>query len=183
MLPLLACVALQAAPAFQFDVSSGSGLTVTIDGIPLIRGSWFQYYEPDWTKGYYSSLGQPQQIKKIDADTIEVDFKGDRQPISGSQIYHRQGTELKVSYRYEWDGDHPIKVEMAAGLLWAPAFANGLLALPGNNLAAPKSVDLRPTASDINRELIPDSPTVLFSLPVADATVQGSKPLTLFDAR
>ncbi len=75
MFALLLIVAIhQAKPAFDFDVSNG--LHVKVLGIPVVEGSWLQYYEAGWTKGYYSTANAEPKVQRVDADTVKVDYSG-----------------------------------------------------------------------------------------------------------
>ncbi len=91
---LLLAACHQTAPAFDFDVQSG--LRVKIAGVPVVTGSWLQYYEDGWKKGYYSTSNEEPPVKKIDDDTYRVEFSGYNGGATGQITYHRVGDHLQV---------------------------------------------------------------------------------------
>ncbi len=124
----------QAAPAGQgvgFDVQSGSGLSLQVGGTPVVRGSWFQYYEPGWTKGYYTSLYQSQDVKRLPDGDVSVAFRSPDGRAHGSQLYHRTEKGVKVSYEFCWEGETPVLVEVAGSMVWAPAVQAAKLTVDG----------------------------------------------------
>ncbi len=168
------------APAFDFDVTSGGGLEVSIQGVPIVRGSWFQYYEPGWTKGYYSSTWQPQHVQRVDADTVEVTFSDG--PAHGKELFHRSGDRLIEDLEYGWGGDHPVKVEVDAGALWGPAFESGTLIADGRPTRSLGATNYSSGAIDARRYSA-DATTYAFDAPLARVELKSSSPMTLFDAR
>src|SRR5689334_18602763 len=52
-------------PVVTYSVSPQDGLTVSVAGMPIIRGSALQYYEPDWSKGYYTLQRGGSRIEKL----------------------------------------------------------------------------------------------------------------------
>gem|GEM_PF-6536111 len=118
---------LQEAAAFTFSLASGRGLAISVSGVPIVQSSAFQFYEPGWTKGYYSSNNGPQTVRTIDADTQEMAFVSSDKLASGSERVHRLGNTLIAHFHFEWKGPHPAQVEVAPGMLWAPAFQAGTL--------------------------------------------------------
>lgn len=172
----------QAPSSFTFEVRSGAGLTVSLDGVPIIRNSWFQYYEPGWTKGYYSSLNGAQRVQKLGEGKWRVDFDTGVQGGKGFQTYEASGDTLKVHCEFDWDGEHPVKIETTAATLWAPALETGSLTADGNptrplNAYAYQGSDLVP------RRFGPDSKSFAFTGPLGTVSEVSSEPLTLFDAR
>ncbi|MEI7577045.1 MAG: hypothetical protein WCK51_09135 [Armatimonadota bacterium] len=119
--------------AFLFDVTSGGGLTVRAQGIPIIRASSLQYYAPGWTKGYYSSRWNGQQVRKLDANTIEVSFKSGDGQAHGLTTYRRDGNRLIVDHTLNWDGDEPALIELCAGFVWQPPFQGGTFQFGGQS--------------------------------------------------
>lgn len=179
MIPLL--VAYQ-QPVFDFDVKSGAGLSITVKGTPVVRGSWIQYFEAGWSRGYYSSTYQPATVKRIDADTMEATFTGAEGRVSGTQTYHRDGDKLSVRNHFEWSGDTPVFIEACVGQVWAPAFEQGVIRLDGvpgrdlTRLPAPKS--------EMSKRLLgPDASKFEFDAPFANVGIHSTIPLTMFDAR
>ena len=129
MLAVLAAATL--APAFEFDVRSGSGLEVRAGGVPILRGTWFQFYEPDWSRGYYSSLSETQRIERVDADTVRLTFASVDGRAIGTQTFRREGNRLLATYRFEWKGNRPVRVEATAGQVYAPVYQDGTLSVDG----------------------------------------------------
>ncbi|MFO0046130.1 MAG: hypothetical protein ACK53G_11920, partial [Armatimonadota bacterium] len=122
--------AIQAA-SFEFNVESQSGLKVVAKGIPIIRGSWFQYYAPNWTKGFYSSRWNSQTVERIDADNVKVSFRGAEGKASGTVSYQRIGNRLVVVYRFDWNSDEPALVEVTPWMVSMSPFVGGEIAING----------------------------------------------------
>lgn len=124
---LALAVALAMPPTVDVDVKSGTGLVVRVTGVPVIRGTWFKYAEPDGSRGYYTSTAAAQQIERT-SDGYRLAFRSSDGRAFGSQTFTRYGNKLKVSSVLNWSGDRPVKVELA-GLLWARIFQGGTLFL------------------------------------------------------
>lgn len=161
--------AFQTPPAFDFRVEPGRGLTVVAGGVPLVRGSYFQVVSPNWKYSYYGSVGGPQKIEQVDNDTVRLSFKAAE--VEGTHTYHREGDHLKVRYEFKLTGDGPAIVELAAGLVWTPALAQGAKPVPS------------PTAPIGGRRLGPDATTFGLAGPLGTLEGAASLPLTVFDAR
>lgn len=167
------------APVFDFNVTSGTGLTVSVHGTPLVRGSWFQYYEPGWTKGYYSSLMAEQQVQKVDADTYRLVYRDGQ--ASGTAVYHRVGDRLVTDYEFDWSGDKPVLIETGT-LVWAPAFQNGSLTAAGKPKGSLNTYLYDQTGLQ-QRRFSTDASTYSLDAPIAKVDVDASTALTFFDAR
>ena len=167
-------------PALTFQVGH-DGLSIELAGVPIVRGSTIQYYEPGWTKAYYSSSnGGAQKISRPDPQTVTVSFTDG--PAHGAVTYHQEGNSLKAHYDLEWDGDHPIDIELGAGLIWAPALDRGSLTADGQpthrldrTYYSSGSVDVRKFAFD--------SKVYKFTAPLGSVSATSTLPITLFDAR
>ncbi|RYG45456.1 hypothetical protein EON79_12590, partial [bacterium] len=170
-----------AAP-FDFDVRSGSGLTVQAGGVPLVRGAWFQYYAPGWTAGYYSSGRETQKVMRVDADTVNLEFASADGRARGTQTYHRDGDRLIVDYRFEWTGDEPARVELGVGQIWAPAFQAGAI-LAGGAATRPATAQSYPPEGIEARRYGTSAKQFGLSAPAAKIDVATDRPLVLFDAR
>jgi hypothetical protein len=178
---LLTLLALQ-QPVFDFEVLSGRGLQVRMAGVPVVRGSWFQYYEPDWSKGHYSSNWNAQKVERVDDNTVQLTFTSPDGRASGSQTYRREGDRLKVHYRFDWAGEKPVKIEASAGMVWAPSIEAGTL------LADAKPTRALNTYVYTSQELEPrrfsaDASNYAFEAPLGKLSATSSIPLTLFDGR
>ncbi|MFZ4508353.1 MAG: hypothetical protein ACOYON_11730 [Fimbriimonas sp.] len=173
---LAALAAISLAPVYEFNVT-GAGLEVTAGGIPLVRGSWFQYYEPDWSRGYFSSTSGTK-VEKLDENVIRLTFSNSF--VAGVQQFVRDGNRLKVRYEFRWKGEKPAKVEATAGMLWAPAFDRGEVALDG---IKGRDLGYRPMAAMKDREFGPAAKAFRWTSPVGSVLVESSVPMTGFDAR
>lgn len=167
-------------PSFDFDYKSGSGLSIVAQGVPLVRGSWFQVYDAGWTHGYYMSLEANQKVSKPDADTIQVEWADGQ--VSGDAKFHRNGETLAADYRFAWSGDHPVYVETTAGMVWAPAFEMGSLLADGKPTRSltPQKYS---SPSIEERRFSPNTSTYQLTSPVANLTVTTDRPHLFFDAR
>ena len=177
---LLLAVVRQAQPIFDFDVKSG--LKVMVAGIPVVNGSWIQYYEDGWTKGYYSTAYNRPTVTETDADTVKVDFSGYDGLATGQVTYHRAGDHLKVHYDLHWNGDHPVKIELTAGMISAEVMQAGMLTAdgkPARSMAATAYTEpgMKP------RMFAPMASEYSFDAPLTKLGIQTSSPSTLFDAR
>jgi hypothetical protein len=183
---MLACLLLAVPqtgpPPIDFDVRSGGGLTVSAAGVPLVRGSWFQYYEPDWSRGYYSSNWSEQQVRRESADRMRMTFKSPDGRAHGSQLFEREGDRLRVTYQFHWEGERPVHVELATGMLWAPALEHGELQVDGVQARS-----LRHSTYEgpgiAARAYGPPASRFAFRAPLGEIDVTTSSPVTIFDGR
>lgn len=164
----------------QMLVESQRGFTLKIAGIPLVRGSWFQYFEPGWTKGYYSSNWNSQEVQK-GPDGYTVRFRGADGRASGTQQYKLVGNRVVIEYEFRWAGEKPVQVELCAGMLWAPAMAAGSLQVDGVRLrnlsvASPPRAELTARTFGVGTKLG-------WQGPLGSIEVNAQEPLRLFDAR
>ncbi len=181
MLLSLCVLAVQTSP-IRFEVKSGEGLQVWLNDVPIVRGSWFQYYEPDWSKGYYSSSTQTQKVVKQPDGSFLVTFESKDKQAHGTQVYKLVGDTLSVDSTFEWDGASPVKVEASAGMIWAPAFASGDLYVNGNPVRSLRSVDYRDSSLE-KRKYGEDSTNFLLRSPVGEIILSSDEYMTLFDSR
>ncbi len=180
---LLALFAGQAKPVFDFDVRSGSGLSLTVSGVPVVSSSSFQYYENGWIKGYYSSNNGGQEVKRIDPDTVGVTFAGADGQATGKILYHREGSHLKVHYDLHWMGDEPAEIELGAGLIEAQSLQAGTLNLDGVAARSLRGHDYSGPGDFESRRYGHDAKEFRFDSPLAKVVATTSLPSTLFDAR
>jgi hypothetical protein len=177
MIPLI-LLGLQ-KPAFDFDVQSGTGLTIRANGVPVVRGSWFQYYEQGYTKGYYASIGAQQSIRAVDSNTVRMTFE--QGPANGEAVFRRSGNTLKTDYTFNWTGGGTVLVE-AGNLVWAPAFDKGTLAANGKPTRKLDSF-LYSEPGIQQRRFSPDASSYELDSPIVHLDVSSPSPLTFFDAR
>lgn len=162
-----------------FDVVSQAGLTVRLDGLPVIRGSWFQYYAPGWTKGYYSSKWNPQTVTTRPDGTATMTYKSGDGRASGTIEYARKGDVLTARYKMAWAGPEPARIEVTPGMVWAPAFAAGTLAAEGG---APVSLASRTFAKPDERTLARGSVFTL-DAPYGRLRVESDREMKVLDGR
>lgn len=168
------------APPYQLKVDAKAGLHVEIQGVPVIDGTWFQMYAPDWSKQHLNSTNG-KLVTQPDG-TIQLSYRSEDGLANATQTFTPIGDRLKVHYRFEWTGEKPIRVESTAGMVSAPAVQSGRVVAgeSRSQLAArayPKGADL--TA----RRLVPNGTQFRFEAPFADLEATATRPLTLFDAR
>lgn len=172
----------QQAPSFQFSVASSSGLSVTFDGIPVVQGSSFQYYEPGWTKGYYSSTYNEQKVEQVDANTVKVTYSDQPNHLSGVFTYRREGNTLHVDQIFNWGGPNPVNIENNGLRLWAPALLKGKVSVNGTV----QSFGAEPTSSQTSdqRQIGGDNSNYDFQAPWGSLKITPtSGKWNLFDAR
>ena len=168
--------------AFAFQVESGKGLTVTSGGVPIIRGSWFQYYEPGWSKGYYNSSYSDQKVEKLSPVSYRVTYDAGDGTARGVETFTADGNHLKIHYEFDWDGDQPVKIEAAAATIWAPALESGNLTSQGQPTRPLKAFSY-PGSDLVARRFSPDSSAYAFQSSLGTVQETSSLPLTLFNAR
>ncbi|MEI7986585.1 MAG: hypothetical protein WCI55_13245 [Armatimonadota bacterium] len=165
-------------PDFDFSVRSKEGLVVSAKGIPIIRGSGFQYYAPGWSKGYYSSRWRDQAIRRIDENSVEMKF--DEGGASGTVTYRRSGNRLTVDYDFNWSGADAALIELNHGLVWVPPFQNGTINLYDLKRTLPQL----PPVGGLDKRIL-GSPTKQTQLvgSLATITLNSSDGVSTFDGR
>jgi len=182
LLGILAATAL--APDWSFDYRSGSGLSVWVDGAPVIRGSMFQYYEPGWKKGHYSSGIQKQEVKRESDGSITMTFTGAQGLAAGTGTIRRKGNRLTVDYEFSWKGEKEVNVELMSGLLWAPAVEGAHIESSSGFQSTMKKKPYKSNSDIGERSFGPEADSYRITAPLADLSLAsfGAKSL-LFDAR
>lgn len=186
---LLACTVASAGAAqpapITFDATGTGGLSVTVGGVPVIRGSMFQYYAPGWTRGYYSSYvnANPPEITRPNPDTLRLTWKTNDGSASGQQTITRSGNTLTIRYQFEWnDANRPARVEFGH-FLWQPLVDQQTI-INGQRVTMPNPSTYKSNSDDKERTI--GGPAQGFSFGPAplriDGTIEG-RPLTMFDAR
>lgn len=173
---------LLAAPGFEYSVASGTGLSIHAGGVPFVRGSWFQYYEPGWSKGYYSSTYQSQTVTKNADGSVNVSFQSEDGLVSGHQLYRQVGNTLTVSDHFEWAGDHPVLIEMTPGMIWAPAVEAGSGLLDGVPSRDLRAVDYH-TQDISKRQFGPNARHIRLTSPAGSLNLKSNQQLLFFDGR
>lgn len=164
----------------EFDVTSLGGLTARASGVPLIRGSYLQYYAPGWTKGYYSSRWNGQTVRRLDANTFELIFKSDDGKVSGQTTYRREGDRLVVDHTLNWESSEPALVELCAGLIWQPPFQGGTIQL-GSQPPTPLPNPIK--KSTMVERTVGFDPVQTFASKAVKLNFSAELPATSFDAR
>ena len=166
----------------QATLESGRGLTVISDGIPVLKGSGFEFYEPGWKKGYYSSKYHQQTVKKLADGSTLMTFASDDGLASGSESLRQDGSSLTIDYVFNWNGPSPAKVEVTLGNLWAPVFRDGKLTSDSTETGVePRTFKSKVEVAE--RQFTPDSSRFVMNSGLGRFEVKTDAPVTLFDAR
>ncbi len=94
-------------------------------GLKVIDGSGFQYYEPGWTKGYYSSTYTKQDIEKQSDGSITVRFGSAARGASGLLTIRSIESKIHMDAAFQWHGDHPARIENCLGIVRKVFFLSG----------------------------------------------------------
>ena len=179
---LAALVGISLPPALDFDVRSGLGMTLRLNGVPVVRGTGFSYAEPDQSRGYYTSFSNAQQIERL-PNGFNVTFRSGDGRAFGSQRFTQSGNTVKLEYELGWEGPRPVRVEVAAGMLWARIFQGGQLFIdqrPARSLAP----TIYPSEDILPRVYGEAFGEAVFQSALGKVVVKnGSPSLTLFDGR
>lgn len=173
------------APAIDVNYEEFAGLKITVNGIPIVQGSSFQYYEDKWTRGIYSSNWRPKEVFKFDNGLIRVRYIGDNGYVVGTLDFQKTPTGVEATYEYRWRGSKAVRLESCLGLIWYPCVEEGLLGYNGAS-GLPLSPHNPPADRPlIDRPLGPDTNSMRFDAPFGRMTVRvlEGPPATLFDAR
>jgi hypothetical protein len=165
-----------------FEIKAGKGLLVESHGVPIIQGSLIQFFKPGWSKGYFSTAGNPVEVDRLGGGGAKVSFRSENGLSQGTVTYQPFQDHLRVHYDLLWSGDEPANAEICSGFLWAPVFRQGILLAdgkPGRSLAPVKY-----SGEDIGlRRFSPDATSYSFAAPIGVVSERSSIPLTLFDGR
>jgi hexosaminidase len=180
---MLLLTAVGVAPAqFYYQINPDSGLTLSLDGVPIVRGSWFQYYAPGWSKGYFSSTSHPAKITQIDAKTVLAAWISEDGLSTATETLTRTEGKLHIHYDFNWGGDAPAKLELTAGALWGPAISSGTLLNSGKatRSLAPMKYNSQSWGA---RRYGDDATNYELRLPFGNVQLSSTEPLTLLDGR
>ena len=178
---LLSAVSL--APAsFYYQIVPDSGLQVSLGGVPVVRGSGFQYYAPGWSKGYYSSTGHTAKITHPTENSVQAAWSSQDGLTKAKETVTRDEGKLHIHYAFDWGGDSPAKLELTAATLWAPALGAGILTQDGKPTRSllPKTYG---SQSWGDRRYGQDSTHYELQVPFGNVRITSSTPLTLLDGR
>jgi hypothetical protein len=177
-------MAIATALALAFTVHATGGLFLNMSGVPVVRGSWFQYYEPGWSKGYFTTLYMEQKIDRFETGVVRYTFKSNDGRASGDVTYIPTPRSVKVEYRFRWSGDRKVLVELAAGLIWAPAVQNGKLYVGGVLQRSLKPSGYAASNGWTNRRYGSSSSNIVFDGPIGKLTFRSpSSDWTISDGR
>jgi hexosaminidase len=111
------------SPPVQFTVTPDHGLQVSFAGVPIVQGSWIQYYEPGWSKAYFSSVNSTQAVQKLANGDVVLMFRSQDGKAYGTELFSPLPDGVKATYSFGWTGEKPVDVEVTAGALWATALS------------------------------------------------------------
>ncbi|HAY12918.1 MAG TPA: glycoside hydrolase family 20 zincin-like fold domain-containing protein [Fimbriimonadaceae bacterium] len=171
------------SPSLEIDYRDFQGLTVSHDGVPLITGSSFQLYEPNWTRGIYSSAWKPVVIDRSRPDRILVTFTADEGRFRGTQTFTKLGDGVRGEFEFRWLGTRRVMLEHSASFLWAPVLQPAQATVDGRlagvmGTANPTSPQMEPRIIGVGEQ------SFAWDAPYAAARIgiSGVR-LTAFDAR
>ncbi len=175
------CAALMAqTTGIDLKVESRKGVAISAFAVPLVKGTWFQYYEPDWSAGYYSSQFQDQTVTKQGNVTV-VSFVGKDTRAYGTQRFEQVGNQILQTNTYGWKGPKPVNVEATAGMFWVPPFANGAIRVDDQGARVSQTA---PTSPEMQgRPIGKPGNKFEFDTQLGKVVVQSDITLDLFDAR
>lgn len=168
--------------ALDLDYRSRSGLFISLDQISLSQGSFIQYYQPGWGKGFYSSNWNEQVISKSGSQVI-VTLKSTDGKVDGTVRLVKTPKGFRAHYRLGWNAPEPCNVEVSFAHLWAPALEAGSVFVDGVEARRP-SIRLAPGKDPKPRMFGSEGSGFVFDAPLArvSATVSGAKAY-VFDSR
>lgn len=179
---LLATV--QTSVGLGFSVLPGTGMALNLSGVPVVKGSWWQYYEPGWIKGYYSSPSSPQTLDKLPNGDTRLTWKSEDGLAYGEQLYHPTTNGVDIDYVFNWKGPKTAMVELTGGILWAPAFQNGKLFLNDQETRSLLPRKYSSASNLVVRSYGKSGSRCRFDGPLGETTVTTSVgEWTVFDAR
>ncbi len=183
MLATLSAALVMATPNLKVDYVPFQGLTVSLDGIPVIEGSGFQYYERGWTRGYYSSSWRPAIVERPGDGRIVVRFDGDNGRVAAVNTFTPTEDGWQADYEFTWRGDKPAMLELTLGRLWAPLVADGRVDLAGSSpgrLSNPVAAG----STFEQRLLSPQGANrIQFDAPIGTISLEVNRPALVMDAR
>ncbi len=158
-----------------------SGLCVDVADVRLIAGSGFQYYEPGWKGGIYSSRWQPKAVAST-PNEITVRYQGKDRAVLGTIKYTLAGNDLTARYEFQWNGDREVRIENCFGLLWASAFKDARA--ESNELRRSRFFEV-PMVDDtvMARALAVGTRSLAFDAPFGRLSLSSSVPFLVFDGR
>ncbi|MCX7800591.1 MAG: beta-N-acetylhexosaminidase [Fimbriimonadales bacterium] len=160
-----------------------AGITASFSGVPLVRGSSLQIYEPGWTKGYYSSTYGQKRVERLPDGGFEMRFETPDGLASGSMRATRAAEGYRLEGELLWKGPKPAAAEVAGALLWAPALDRGRLEVDGRP-ARSLARQAYASSTDLAERSYGEGRRFRFAGPLGELEVEASSPgWVVFDAR
>ncbi len=102
---------------------AGRGIELRVAGVLLSYGSWLQFADPNWTRGYYSSSsGAPEVLLEEEQIKIIHRLKEYGQAVETLRISN--STVLEWQLEVDWLSDAPAIAEWCVGL-WNADYVRG----------------------------------------------------------
>lgn len=180
---LLLALGLMDPPPVDWSVRSVQGLKAAFAGVPVVRSSWFQYIEPDWSRSYYSSQWNHQKIETQPTGDVVMRFSSGDKMAFGTQTFQKLDNGVRVNYEFFWSGPKPVMVELGAATLWGTPLRIGSVFIDGTPT---RSLATRSYASEAltERQYGPAGQAFYFDTPFGRLTARGSgTKWVLYDAR
>lgn len=171
------------SPELEIDYRDFQGLTVSYDGVPLVTGSSFQLYEPNWTRGIYSSAWKPVSIDRSRPDRILVTLSADNGRFRGTQTFTKTDQGVRGEFEFRWLGTRRVMLEHSASFLWAPVLEPAQAVVDGKQAGVlgsqnPTGAQMEPRTIGVGRQ------NFFWDAPLAQVQVDvDGIQLTAFDAR
>ncbi len=103
---------------------AGQGAELRVAGVLLGRGSWLQFAEPDWTRGYFSSSSLAPRVEASE-DQIVLIHALDAQYGRAVETLRRVDAQtLEWQIEVEWQSELPAIVEWSVGI-WNVGLLSG----------------------------------------------------------
>ncbi|MCW5936134.1 MAG: hypothetical protein KIT11_02360 [Fimbriimonadaceae bacterium] len=150
--------------AVQIDYAEFEGLQVRVSGVPVVRGSSFQYFEAGSGKGLYNSRWQPKEVARLPDASIRVRYQSKDGLAHGTLTFKPGFDFLEVRNEFKWRGEGRVRVENTPGFLWGSAVASGSIRI-GEFTVTPRPEPYR--GSEEGRMLGPASERFEFDSPLA----------------
>lgn len=170
--------------ALDFSVRSVQGLQLSVAGVPVVRGSWFEYYDADWDRDHYSSQWNHQKIERKPDGSFVMTFKSGDGRALGTQTYERLPNGVRASFEFLWKGARSTQISVGAANLWATPLRLGQLFADGAPVA--RSLQLTDYSTDDwhARAYSTGASRFHFSMPFGTLSMHGvGAKWVLYDAR
>ncbi len=168
-------------PELTFDYVSFRGLQVKVGDIAVIEASGFQYYEPGWKKGYFSSAWKPITVFKNGDGSTTVISNSDDGRVANRQVFTPTANGFKVWAEFRWRGDKPAMLEYNIGRIWAPYVAQGSLTVDQRSVSR---IDI-PVSPGTDKEarILSSGREIIFNAPSSRITIRSEQAMNVLDAR